>query len=113
MKGLNEVRLIGNAGGSPTVRATNSGPVANLSIATNMKWKDASGDWKERTEWHQLVGFGFYAEMMRDQVKKGTPLYVEGRLQTDSWDQDGEKRSKTVVIVERLELMAEAPKAQK
>lgn len=109
MKTLNRVYLIGSVGGDPEIRSTASGSVvASLSLATSYRYKDKSGQWQETTEWHALTAFARTAEVIRDYVKKGSPLHVEGRLQTRSWDdkQSGQKRYKTEIVIEELILLS-------
>lgn len=108
-KSVNKVILLGNVGKDPEIKATTSGvPVATFSIATSERFKDKSGNWQDRTEWHNLVAYQRTAEIVRDYVKKGNKLYVEGRLQTSSWDdkQTGQKRYKTEIIVNDLSLLS-------
>ncbi|MEO6829602.1 MAG: single-stranded DNA-binding protein [Acidobacteriaceae bacterium] len=108
-KSVNKVILLGNVGKDPDIRATGSGMVvANFSIATSERVKDKAGNWEERTEWHNLVAFQRTAEIVRDYVKKGSKLYVEGRLQTSSWDDKttGQKKYKTEIIVGDLSLLS-------
>lgn len=108
-KSVNKVILLGNVGKDPEIRATGSGMVvANFSIATSDRFKDNAGNWQDRTEWHNLVAFQRTAEIVRDYVKKGTKLYVEGKLQTSSWDDKatGQKKYKTEIIVNDLSLLS-------
>lgn len=108
-KSVNKVTLLGNVGKDPDIRSTASGvPVASFSIATNERFKDKQGTWQDRTEWHNLVAYQRTAEIVRDYVKKGNKLYVEGRLQTSSWDdkQTGQKRYRTDIIVSDLVLIS-------
>ncbi len=97
---LNKVQLIGHLGADPESRFTTSGSaVANLTIATNESWKSAEGDTKEKTEWHRVVIFGKMAETAAEYMKKGQLVYIEGRLQTRSWeDKDNIKRYTTEVL---------------
>ena len=91
------------------MRATQGGMVvANFSIATTDRIKGADGNWTDKTEWHNLVAFQRTAEIIRDYVKKGSKLYVEGRLQTSSWDDkaSGQKKYKTEIIVGDLSLLS-------
>jgi single-strand DNA-binding protein len=86
-KHVNKVILLGNVGKDPEVKFLPSGAaVANFSIATSDRYKDKAGEWQERTEWHNVAAFARTAEIVRDYVKKGSKLYVEGRLTTRSWD---------------------------
>lgn len=108
-KSVNKVILLGNVGKDPEIKATGSGiAVATFSIATSERFKDKSGNWQDRTEWHNLVAYQRTAEIVRDYVKKGSKLYVEGRLQTSSWDDKttGQKRYKTEIIVSDLSLLS-------
>ena len=107
MKGVNKVILIGNLGRDPEVRATRSGTsVANLRIATTESRKDASGEWRDQTEWHSVVLFGRTAEVAKEYLTKGSSLYVEGRLQTRSWeDKEGNKRNTTEVVGDRMVML--------
>ena len=86
-RGINKVILIGNLGNDPDTRYTSSGAaVANVSIATSESWKDReSGEQQERTEWHRVVFFGRLAEIVSEYLRKGSQIYVEGRLQTRKW----------------------------
>ena len=82
--------------------------VANLTLATSDRFQDQQGNWQERTEWHNLVAFKRTAEIIRDYVKKGSKLYVEGKIQTRSWDdkETGAKRYKTEIIVNDISLLS-------
>lgn len=107
-KSVNKVILVGNLGKDPEVKYTPSGmAVANFSIATNENFKDKSGQWQERTEWHNIVAFQRLAEVVGEYVKKGTKVYIEGRLQTRSWDDkdSGQKRYKTEILANDLVLL--------
>lgn len=101
--GINRVILIGNLGQDPEVRhMPNGNAVANVSIATSESWKDNStGEKKERTEWHRVVFFGKLAEIVEKYLKKGSKVYVEGRLQTRKWqDKTGADRYTTETVVD-------------
>ncbi len=104
---INKVILVGNLGRDPEVRSTASGmPVANFSLATTRKWtKD--GQRQEQTEWHNIVCFGRQAEVAGQYLAKGRQVYVEGRLQTSSWDDKntGEKKYRTEIIVENFQML--------
>ena len=97
---LNKAMIIGNLGADPEVRYTKSGePVANLSVATNEKWTDKSGQKQERTEWHKVTVWGKQAESCEKYLTKGRRVYVEGRIQTRDWeDKDGNKRYTTEIV---------------
>lgn len=102
---LNKVLLIGNLTRDPELRAIPSGTkVVQLGIATNRTWKDQSGARKEATEYHNVVAFGRQAETLAQYCKKGSSLYIEGRLQTRSWDgQDGKKNYRTEIVLENFQ----------
>lgn len=85
-KSLNRVTLLGRAGKDPQVHILPSGTVVNLSLATSERFKDSRGEWQERTEWHNLVGYQRIGEILRDYARKGSRLYIEGALRTRSWD---------------------------
>lgn len=106
-RGVNKVILVGNLGNDPEVRyMPNGNAVANVSLATSETWKDKStGEQQEKTEWHRVVFFNRLAEIIEQYVKKGTKLYVEGRLQTRSWEQDGVKRYSTEVVASEMQML--------
>ena len=110
MGSVNKVILIGNLGRDPEVRHTPSGAaVANFSIATNEAWNNREGQREERTEWHRVVAFGKLAEICGQYLKKGKQVYIEGRLQTRSWDdRDGNKRYTTEVIATTMTMLGRA-----
>ena len=108
-KSVNKVILLGNVGKDPEIRSTPGGTmVANFTLATSDRQKDAQGNWQDRTEWHNLVAFTRTAEIVRDYVKKGSKLYIEGKIQTRSWDdkETGAKRYRTEIIVNDLSLLS-------
>src|SRR4029079_14769160 len=105
---VNKVILIGNLGRDPEVRSTPSGqPVASFTLATNRKWKDKNGQRQEQTEWHNVVCWGRQAEVAGQYLTKGKRIYVEGRLQTRSWEdrQSGAKRDRTEIICENFQML--------
>jgi len=106
-RGINKVILVGNVGQDPETRyLPNGGAVTNLSIATSETWKDkSSGENQERTEWHRVVFYQRLAEIVAEYVRKGSKLYVEGRLQTRSWEQDGVKRYATEIIANEMQML--------
>jgi single-strand DNA-binding protein len=111
-KGVNKVLLLGNVGKDPEIRSTAGGTiVASFSLATADRQKDQQGNWQDKTEWHNLVAFSRTAEIVRDYVKKGTQLYIEGKLQTRSWDDkdSGQKKYKTEILVNELTLLGGTP----
>lgn len=108
-KSVNKVILVGNVGKDPEIKfAANGNAVASFSLATTDRTKDQQGNWTDRTEWHNLVAFQRTAEIIRDYVKKGSKLYIEGRIQTRSWeDKDTkEKRYRTEIVVNDLVLLS-------
>jgi len=107
MASVNKVILIGNLGRDPEVRYLPSGDaVANLNIATTEKWKDKSGEQQEQTEWHRVAFFGRQAEICGEYLKKGSSVYIEGRLQTRKWtDKDGVERYSTEIRGDRMQML--------
>ena len=108
-KSVNKVFLLGNVGKDPEIRSTGGGTmVANFTLATSDRFQDPQGNWQDRTEWHNLVAFKRTAEIVRDYVKKGSKLYIEGKIQTRSWDdkETGAKRYRTEIIVNDLSLLS-------
>ena len=101
-KGVNKVILVGNLGKDPEVRYTPNGKaVANLTLATSESWKDQSGQIQEKTEWHRVSMFGKLAEIAGEYLKKGSQVYIEGKLQTRKWqDQQGQDRYTTEVVLD-------------
>jgi len=107
-KSVNKVILLGHIGKDPEIKGTQSGTmVVNFSLATTDRVKDQSGNWNDRTEWHNLVAFKRTAEIIRDYVHKGSKLYIEGKLVTRSWDNKdtGKKTYRTEVIVNDVSLL--------
>ena len=108
-KSVNKVILVGNLGKDPEIKYTPSGtPVAKFSLATNENYKDKSGQWQERTEWHNIIAWQRLAEIVGEYVKKGSKIYIEGRLQTSSWDdkETGQKKYKTEIVANDLVLLS-------
>jgi single-strand DNA-binding protein len=106
-KGVNKALLLGHVGKDPEIRSTAGGTiVASFSLATSDRQKDSQGNWADKTEWHNLVTFNRTAEIVRDYVKKGTQIFVEGKIQTRSWDDkdSGQKKYRTEVLVNELSL---------
>ena len=107
-RGINKVILIGNLGNDPDVRYTSGGsPVANVSLATAETWRDKeTGDMQERTEWHRVVFFSRLAEIVEKYLRKGSKVYVEGRLQTRKWqDRDGNDRYSTEIVANEMQML--------
>jgi len=108
-KSVNRAILLGNVGKDPEIRTTSGGTlVANLTLATSDRFKDRDGNYQDHVEWHDLVAFKRTAEIIRDYVKKGSKLYVEGKIQTRSWDdkQTGQKKYRTEIMVNDLSLLS-------
>jgi single-strand DNA-binding protein len=107
-KSVNKVILVGNVGKDPEVKYTPTGtPVAKFSLATNEKYKDRSDEWQERTEWHNILAWQRLAEIVGEYVKKGAKLYIEGKLQTSSWEdrESGTKKYRTEIVARDLVLL--------
>ncbi len=107
-RGVNKVILIGNLGNDPDIRYTASGAaVANISLATAESWKDKNtGEQQERTEWHRIVFFGRLAEIVGEYLRKGSQIYVEGRLQTRKWeDKEGKDRYTTEIVANEMQML--------
>lgn len=106
-RGVNKVILVGNLGNDPEFRNMPNGtPVANLSLATSESWKDQNGQVQERTEWHRLTMYRRLAEIAGQYLKKGSQIYVEGKLQTRKWqDQQGNDHYTTEVIVDQMQML--------
>ncbi|HZP16668.1 MAG TPA: single-stranded DNA-binding protein [Terriglobales bacterium] len=108
-RSINKVILLGNLGKDPEVKYTPQGkPVAKFSLATNERYKDKDGQWQDRTEWHNIVLWERLAEIAGEYLKKGSKVYIEGRIRTDSWDdkQSGQKKYMTTIIGQDLVLLS-------
>ncbi len=107
MASLNKVMLIGNLGKDPEVRYTTSGQaVASFNLATSEKFKNKSGDWEERTEWHRVTLWGKLAEIAGEYLAKGKTVYIEGRLQTRKWtDRDGNDKYTTEIVGDKMQML--------
>ena len=107
MASVNKVILIGNLGADPETRYLPSGDaVTNIRIATTDTWKDKSGEKQEHTEWHRIAFFGKTAEIAGEYLKKGSPVYVEGRIRTRKWqDKEGQDRYSTEIVADRMQLL--------
>jgi single-strand DNA-binding protein len=107
-RGVNKVILIGNVGNDPDMRYTaNGGAVCNLSVATTDSWRDKqSGESQERTEWHRVVMFGKLGEIAGEYLRKGSKVYIEGRLQTRKWqDKSGQDRYTTEIVANDMQML--------
>ena len=113
MASLNKVMLIGNLGKDPEVRFTASGQaVASFSLATSEKFKGKTGEWEERTEWHNITLWGKLAEIAGEYLSKGKTIYVEGRLQTRKWqDKSGNDRYTTDIVGDKMQMLS--PKGER
>jgi single-strand DNA-binding protein len=107
MASVNKVILVGNLGRDPEMRYMPSGDaLASFSIATTDNWKDKNGQKQERTEWHRISMFGKQAEIAGEYLKKGSSVYIEGRLQTRKWqDKEGNERQTTEVVADRMQML--------
>jgi single-strand DNA-binding protein len=108
MASLNKVMLIGNLGKDPEVRYTQSGTaVASFSLATSERFKGKTGEWEEKTEWHNITLWGRLAEISGEYLAKGKTVYIEGRLQTRKWqDRDGKDRYTTEIVGDRMQMLS-------
>lgn len=107
-KGVNKAIILGSLGQDPDIRYTAGGAaVANVSIATNEQWKDKeSGEMQERTEWHRIVFFGRLAEIVGEYLRKGSQVYIEGRIQTRKWqDKEGRDRYTTEIVANEMQML--------
>ena len=106
-RGINKVIIVGHLGKDPEVRYTsNGGAIANLTIATSEQWTDKqSGQKQEKTEWHRVVMFGKLGEISGEYLKKGSQVYIEGRLQTREWEKDGVKRYTTEIVANDMQML--------
>ena len=107
MASVNKVIILGNLGKDPEVRYTSDErAIANISIATSSRYKDRSGEFKENTEWHRVIFFNRLAEVVRDYLKKGQSVYVEGKLQTRKWqDQNGQDKYTTEIVADNMQML--------
>lgn len=110
MSGVNKVILVGRLGKDPEIHYSSSGEaIANLSLATSESWKDKNtGEKQEKTEWHRIVAFKRLAEIIGEYLKKGSQVYIEGKLQTRKWqDKDGNDRYTTEVVAQTMQMLGE------
>ena len=115
MASVNKVILVGNLGGDPEVRYTPSGTaVANFTLATHEQWKNKDGEKEEKTEWHRIVAWARLGEICGEYLHKGKQVYIEGRLQTRSWeDRDGNKRYTTEIVAQTMQMLGSPGKQAK
>lgn len=109
MASVNKVILVGNLGADPELRYTPGGrAVVNFSMATTRSWNSKDGEKKEETEWHRIVAWDKLAEICGEYLKKGSPLFIEGRLQTRSWeDKSGAKRWSTEIVALEMQMLGQ------
>ena len=104
--GLNKVILIGNLGADPETRHSAGGSqVTNIRVATSESWKDQSGEKQEKTEWHRITFFGRLAEIASEYLRKGSMVYIEGRIETSKYDKDGETRYSTAIVAKEMQML--------
>jgi single-strand DNA-binding protein len=107
MASVNKVIIVGNLGRDPETRyMPEGGAITNISVATTEKWKDKNGEMQEKTEWHRVAFFGKLAEIAGEYLKKGSQVYVEGRLQTRKWqDKDGQDKYMTEIVANQMQML--------
>jgi len=107
MKGVNKAIIVGHLGSDPEVKYMPSGgAVCNFSVATSEQWKDKDGAKQERTEWHRISAFGKLAEIMGEYLRKGSAVYIEGRIQTRKWQgKDGQDRYTTEIVAKEMQML--------
>tara|TARA_R110000787_G_scaffold14765_1_gene45447 strand:- start:860 stop:1273 length:414 start_codon:yes stop_codon:yes gene_type:complete len=108
--GLNKVILIGNLGADPETRHSAGGSqVTNIRIATSESWKDKLGEKQEKTEWHRVTFFGRLAEIASEFLRKGSMVYIEGRIETSKYEKDGETRYSTAIVAKEMQMLGGKP----
>lgn len=114
-RSINRVELLGNLGKDPELKHTPQGTaVARISLATNERYKDKAGNWQDRTEWHNVILWARLAEIASEYLKKGSKVYIDGRMQTRSWEDDQQvKRYMTEVIAGNLIMLDAKPDGKK
>lgn len=114
MGSVNKVLIIGNAGKDPETKYTDAGvAVCTLTLATKHSWKEKDGQRQEKTEWHRVVFWGRLAEIVDKYVKKGSQVYVEGRLETRKWtDKNGNDKYTTEIVADQMQMLSGRPKAE-
>jgi single-strand DNA-binding protein len=113
MASVNKVIIVGNLGRDPETRYTGDGAaITNMSIATTEAWKDKNGEKQEKTEWHRVALFGKLAEIAGQYLKKGSQVYIEGRLQTRKWtDKEGAEKYTTEIVADRMQMLGSRAEA--
>ena len=113
MSGLNKAMVIGRLGRDPETKTTGQGvAIANMSIATSETWKDKSGQKQEKTEWHRVTAFNRLAEICGQYLRKGSQVYIEGRLQTRQYEKDGQTHYATEIIANNMQMLDSKGQAQ-
>ena len=108
MSGVNKVIIVGRLGNDPEVKTLNGGQtVATMSIATSEAWVGKDGQKQEKTEWHRVVAWGKQAETLGKYMKKGRQIYIEGKLQTRSWEDNGQKRYATEIVAQGFQFLGD------
>lgn len=111
---LNKVMLIGNVGKEPEFKSTPNGTaIVTLPLATTEKWTDKQGQKQEKTEWHRITLYNRLAELAGQYVGKGSKLYIEGKIVTNSWEKDGEKRYSTEIVGNSMQFLSPKPEGQR
>ena len=106
MASVNKVVIVGNLGSDPELRRTQSGtPVVSFSVATSEKWTDKNGQQQEETEWHNITAWNKQAEILAQYLQKGSSVYIEGKLKTSSWEDNGVKKYKTDIVVREFQFL--------
>lgn len=113
MSSVNKAIILGNVGKDPEIRYSADGKaIANFSVATSSSWKDKTGAKQEQTEWHRISAFGKLAEIIGEYIKKGSQIYIEGRIQTRKWqDKDGVEKYTTEIIADQMTMLG-GPKSE-
>jgi len=111
MRGVNKAIIVGNLGQDPETKYMPSGDaVTNISVATSESWTDKqTGEKKERTEWHRIVAFRRLAEIMSEYLRKGSQVYIEGKLRTRKWDKDGQTHYSTEIVADQMQMLGGKP----
>lgn len=112
MSGINKAIILGRLTRDPETKNVNGMQITNFSLATSETWKDESGEKKEKVEYHNLVAFRKTAELVATYLKKGSQCYVEGKLQTTSWEAEGVKKYKTEIVVDKVEFLSSSKTAE-
>jgi len=106
MAGVNKVILVGNLGADPEVRYTAGGTaVARFNVATTERFKGQDGNWQDRTEWHRIVAWGKLAEICGQYLSKGSQVYIEGKIQSSTWEKDGVKRTSYEIRADTMQML--------